>query len=104
MAAWTQVGTIRLSEPKDDGTPGKLYIKFHSNKGKDGKYSSANLSELASAIESAGDKGLSLQIEKPQDKVKKLASLGYIDEGDLEGRLESIPSYIKYEITLPPQD
>lgn len=95
MAAWTQVGTIRMG---DKG----LYIKFHSNKGKDGKYSSANLGELADAIQSAGEKGLSLQIEKPQDKIRRLAELGYIEEDDLERRLESIPEYIKYEISLPP--
>ena len=102
--AWTQVGTIRKSEDKDDGTPGKLYIKFHANKGKDGKYSSKNLRELASAIENAGQNGISLQIEKPVDKLNRLCELGYIDEGDLETRIEQVPDYIKYEITMPPQD
>lgn len=94
--AWTQVGTIRKG---DKG----LYIKFHSNKTKDGKYSSANLKELAEAVANAGEKGLSLQIEKPQDKIRRLAELGYIEDEDLESRLESIPEYIKYEISLPPQ-
>lgn len=100
---WTQVGTIRMSEAKDDGTPGKLYIKLHPLKGKDGKYSASNLRKLANALEEA-ENGVSLQIEKPQDKIRKLASLGYIDEDDLESRLDAVPDYIKYEITLPPQD
>ena len=104
MGAWTQVGSIRLSEDKDDGTPGKLYIKFHANKEKSGKYSSKNLRTLADALENAGKGGISLQIEKPADKIKKLAALGHIDEDDIEGRLENIPAWLKYEITLPPQD
>lgn len=95
--AWTQVGTIRMG---DKG----LYIKFHANKEKDGNYSSANLSTLAEAIQNAGDKGLSLQIETPQDKVTRLAALGFIDEDKVESRLESIPDFIRYEIALPPQD
>lgn len=96
--AWTQVGTIRKG---DKG----LYIKFHANKDqKSGKYSTKNLSELAEALESAGQKGLSLQIEKPEDKINRLCELGYIDEADLESRLEQVPDYIKYEISLPPQD
>lgn len=104
MGAWTQVGSIRMSEDKDDGTPGKLYIKFHANKEKSGKYSSKNLRILADALENAGKNGISLQIEKPKDKIKKLAALGHIDEDDIEGRLDSIPDWLKYEITLPPQD
>ena len=101
--AWTQVGSIRLSEAKD-GKPAKLYIKFHANKEKSGNYSSKNLKELSNAIQNAGQNGISLQIEKPADKIKRLASLGYIDEDDLENRLESIPEWLKYEISLPPQD
>lgn len=104
MSKWTQVGSIRLSESKDDGTPGKLYIKLHPIKGKDGKFSAKNLRELADALENADQKGISLQIEKPEDKIRKLASLGYIEEGDLESRLDSIPEWLKYEIVLPPQD
>ena len=98
MAAWTQVGTIRKSDE------GKLYIKFHANKEKGGNYSSRNLNELAKALEGAGQKGLSLQIEKPQDKIMRLAELGFIEEADVEKRLESIPDYIRYEISLPPQN
>ena len=96
--AWIQVGTIRKSEE------GKLYIKLHANQEKGGGYSSKNLKELAKALTSAGQKGISLQIEKPQDKIKRLAALGYIDDDALEGRLDSIPDWLKYEISLPPQD
>ena len=95
--AWTQVGTIRKG---DKG----LYIKFHANQEKGGGYSAKNLTELANALKGAGQKGLSLQIEKPQDKIMRLAELGYIDEDKIEARLEQIPDYIKYEISLPPQD
>ena len=104
MAAWQQVGSIRMSQDKDDGTPGKLYIKLHANKGKDGKFSSQNLRELADALEKSGEGGFSLQIEKTADKIRKLASLGYIEEDKLESRLDSIPDWLKYEITMPPQD
>jgi hypothetical protein len=95
---WTQVGTIRVSEK------GKLYIKFHGNKDKSGNFSTSNLDLLSSAIKDSGEKGISLQIEKPQDKIRRLASMGYIEESDIEARLDSIPNYIKYEITLPPQE
>jgi hypothetical protein len=98
MSKWTQVGSIRLS--KDN----KLYIKFHANKEKDDSYSSANLKELAKALESAGQDGIALQIEKPADKINKLAGLGFIKEEDLEKRLAQIPEWLKYEITLPPQN
>ena len=106
--AWTQVGTIRLSEEKrdEDGDllkAGKLYIKFHANQEKDGSYSHANLKELSSAITSAGSYGISLQIEKPVDKLKRLNELGFIKDADLEKRIEQVPDYIKYEISLPPQ-
>ena len=102
--AWGQVGSIRKSEDKDDGTPGKLYIKFHQIKDKKGNYTSKNLRELADALENSGQKGVSLQIEKPKDKILKLASLGYIDEDKVEERLESVPAWLKYEIVLPPQN
>ena len=94
MAQFLQVGTIRKSQA------GKLYIKFHAVQEKDGKYSAKNLRNLADALEKADEKdGIALQIEKPQDKIMRLAELGYIDEDKVEARLASIPDYIKYEIT-----
>lgn len=101
---WHQVGTIRLSKPKDDGTPGKLYIQFKGSTNKEGKVDTSGLNALAEALKNPGQYGVSLQIEKPQDKVRKLAKLGYIEEDQLENRLNSIPDYIKYEIQLPPQN
>lgn len=96
--AWTQVGTIRMSEKE------KLYIKFHGQKNKAGKYTNDCLEELASRLEDCGKDGLALQIEKPVDKLNRLCELGYIEEDDLEGRIEAVPDYIKYEISLPPEN
>ena len=101
--AWTQVGTIRLSDDKEDGTPGKLYIKFHSNKEKEGGYNHSNLKELANAILESGSYGITLQIEKPVDKLNRLNELGFIKDADHERRIEQVPDYIKYEISLPPK-
>jgi len=94
---WKQVGTIRQSEE------GKLYIKLHGSNNKEGKFDKSGLSDLIAALDSADDKGIALQIEKPQDKINRLCSLGFIEEGDLERRLNAVPAYIKYEISLPPQ-
>lgn len=95
---WTQVGTIRQAES------GKLYIKFHGQNDKNGNFSTKCLSVLAEALEKAGKKGLALQIEKPQDKIYRLNELGYIDDDQVEARIDAIPDYIRYEVTLAPQD
>ncbi len=96
--AWTQVGTIRQAES------GKLYIKFHGQNDKDGQWSTKCLRTLADALTESGKNGISLQIESPIDKLNRLNSLGFIEDKDLDGRIEAVPEYIKYEITLPPQD
>lgn len=74
---WTEIGSIRMSQK------GKLYIKLDS-------------------VEGLED-GVALQIEKPEDKIKRLHELGYIKDEDLEKRLEQIPSWLKYQIVLPPK-
>ena len=95
MAQFLQVGTIRMSQA------GKLYIKFHATQDKSGTYTAKNLRKLADALEGANEKeGVALQIEKPQDKINRMHGLGFIDDDKLEGRLASIPDYIKYEVTL----
>ena len=91
---WTQVGTIRMSEK------GKLYIKFHGQT-EDGNYTTKCLNELADRLVEAGNDGLALQIEKPVDKIMRLHELGFIDESKLQGRIDAVPPYIKYEISLP---
>ncbi len=103
MANYFQVGSINLTKKED-----KLYINLNKQKNKDGKYTIDNIvalrDELSKFIDNSGSDdfkyGVSLQIEKPQDKITRLASLGYIDENKIESRLASIPSFIKYEITL----
>lgn len=99
---WKQVGSIREGKrcsecntpliensegkqcPKCKNTKGKLYIKID------------DISTL--------EDGVTLQIEKPQDKIEKLNKLGHIKDEDVERRLESIPEWLKYEITQPPTD
>ena len=94
--AWLEVGSIRQAES------GKLYIKFHGQNNKEGKFDSSCLKDLAEAISGAGKDGIALQIEKPQDKIHRLNDLGFIDDDKVEGRLDSIPSWLKYSISLPP--
>ena len=96
---YLQVGAIKVTKAKD-----KLYINLNQTTNKTGTYVSDNLVSLYEAlgnfIENPDKNGLSLQIEKPQDKVNRLCELGYIEESDLEKRLDSIPDYIKYEISF----
>ena len=95
---WLKVGSIRKSEA------GKLYIKFHGQSNKDGGLSMACLKGLADRLNSAGKDGIALQIEKPADSLRRLCELGHIEEDALEGRIEAIPEWLKYEITLPPDN
>ena len=43
--------------------------------------------------------GAFINIAVPQDNIKRLYKLGYIKDEDLEGRLDKIPFYIKYELS-----
>lgn len=94
---WFEIGSIRKG---DKG----LYIKIHADKDRNGKFDFTALKELARAIENAGEKGITLQIEKPENEIRRLAELGFIDEDKVESRIESIPAWKKYIIKLPPQD
>ena len=102
MAKFLQVGSIRMSKAN------KLYINLNQTPDKTGNYVSDNLKELQRALNAfiadPQKGGVSLQIEKPQDKIKKLADLGYIEEDQVEKRLASIPDYIKYEIAFVKED
>lgn len=107
--AWTQVGTIRMSEDQTDGEgnitkKGSLYIKLHSNKEKDGTYSSANLKELTKALEKNAQYGLSLNIEKPAEKHKRFCEMGFITEDERDNRIANTPAWLKYEISLKPDN
>lgn len=101
--AWKQVGSIRMSKDKEDGTPGKLYINLHGSKTKDGRVDNSGLDDLISALKDPGHYGISLQIEKPEAKIRRLAELGYLEEDKIEQRLNNIPDWLKYEISLPPK-
>ena len=74
---WKEIGSIRMSQK------GKLYIKLDDVEGL--------------------ENGIALQINKPEDKIRRLHELGYIKDEDLEKRLEQIPEWLKYEITMPPK-
>ena len=74
---WKQVGSIRMSQK------GSLYIKI----------------EDASTI-ADGD---ALQIEKPEDKLRRLHELGYITDEQLEDRISKLPDWLKYEISQAPK-
>lgn len=73
---WQNVGTLRKN--KD----GKLYLKFDQ--------------EVTLA------KGAVLQLQKPDEAVKRLMELGYLDEEKGATRLAAIPEYVKYNVVLPP--
>lgn len=96
---YLQVGAIKENKAKT-----KLYINLNQSTNNEGKYVNDNLIELYEAlgtfIENPDKNGVSLQIEKPKDKIRKLCALGYIDEADLEKRLNQIPDYIHYEISF----
>ena len=87
---------------------GKLYIKLNQVTNKEGKYVSDNLKELSKAlinfIENPNKDGLPLQFDTPQSEIRRLTELGYIKEEDVEKRLDSIPSYIKYKIKYVKED
>ena len=75
---WRQVGSIRMSQKE------KLYIKIDD----------------ASQIKD----GDALQIEKPEDKLRRLHELGYITDEQLEDRIAKLPEWLKYEISQAPKD
>lgn len=75
-AKWQNIGTLRKNEA------GKLYIKFDQDV--------------------TITKGSVLQLQKPDEAIKRLAELGFLDEAKAKARLEAIPEYIKYNVVLPP--
>lgn len=93
---YIEVGSIRKG---DYG----LYIKLHPcrNKTSSGKWeeSSEGLKKLAAALNGT-DNGINLSIEKPEDEVKRMADLGFIDDAEVEKRLANIPEWKKYTIKL----
>lgn len=76
--AWKQVGSVRMSQK------GKLYIKLDDV--------------------STFEDGMALQIEKPEDKLRRLHELGHLTDEQLEERLAKVPDFIRYEISQPPKD
>lgn len=93
---WTQVGTIRKSKK------GSLYMKLDNKIENLSKLKNAIESEIQSIVNGEESKGISLQIQKPSDKLDRLLDLGYIDQTEYDRRLGSIPEYIRQEVTLPP--
>ena len=101
MAKFTQVGTIRLSQKN------KLYINL--NQGYDTKTKKKTTDNLVALHQALGavienpeenEYGLSLQIQKPEEKLAKFVESGKMTEEEMEAALEKVPDYIKYEITL----
>lgn len=74
---WEQVGSMRQ---RDESKGGGYYIK----------------------VEKDIPAGSIIQMEKPADKIRKLAELGHIKPDEVEARLAKVPDYIKFELTLPP--
>lgn len=80
-------------------------MSLHQISNKDKQYHCDNLVALRQAldefIENPTKTGLALQIQKPQDRIMSLYESGWIkSEEELESRMEAIPDYIKYEVTL----
>jgi len=101
--AFINVGAIKLSKG-GEGKAQKLYINFQEKRNKEGSVSFENLMALRDAIDehirNPGEFGVSLQIEKPEVGLRRLADLGYIEPEKLEARIAAIPNFIKYEISL----
>ena len=57
-------------------------------------------------ITSSGITGFTVIFERSgkMDFSRLTEEFEILEEGDLEARLESIPDWLKYEITMPPQD
>jgi hypothetical protein len=104
---YSKVGAIKLSKG-GEGKVSKLYINLNADKDKEGKVNIASIKALHAALGSLIDNpndgdnqyGVSLMIEKPQDSLRRLNELGYIDDDKLEARIEGVPDWLKYEITL----
>jgi len=105
--AFIDVGAIKLSKG-GEGKTQKLYINFQEKRSKEGSPSFENLVALRDAIDSyiksPTEYGLSLQIEKPEVGLRRLAELGYIEEDALQKRIEAIPSFVKYHVKLITDD
>lgn len=71
---WIQTGSIRL------GKTGKLYLKIDTIKG---------LTD-----------GCTLFINTPEENLERLHQNGAIDAEKLEKRIENVPDWLKYELTL----
>jgi len=99
--AFLDVGAILLSSGKN-GKPKRLFISLDKQRQKDGTYSTKNLVVLRDAlteyIENPSEYGVSLMIEKPETEIRRLADLGYIEEEDVEKRIEQLPESLKYKI------
>ena len=92
MAKWNEVGSINKSKA------GKLYIALKPQKAKDGSFDYSGIRALGEALLAAGEQGIALQLEKPEDEILRLAELGYIKEDDVESRIEAIPEWIRQKI------
>lgn len=103
-AKWSQVGGIWKTEKKD-GTKGKM-ISLQVPNIKGGKEGIQNLIGALEDLLESGDPKASivLQMEKPADKLMRLQSLGYIEEDELEAKINNLPQKLMYELTLPPRD
>lgn len=73
---WRQVGSLKESK-----TPGQHYI---------------TLSESLPA-------GAILRLEDPRESIDRLVTLGKMDSERAEEIKAKIPSYVKYNLVLPPQ-
>jgi len=73
---WKKIGQILKSKK------GNLYIKFED-------------------VSTLND-GDTIMIEKPEVEINRLHELGYIKDEELEGRLENIPDFVKYNLNQGP--
>lgn len=91
---YLQIGTVRKS---DDG---RQYLKFHQVKDRNGNYTSEHLEKFIDVLNDSGSKGVSVNIERIDAKLRKLNELGYIDDDQLVSRLEAVPDYMVAELTI----
>jgi hypothetical protein len=48
--------------------------------------------------------GQIIQMKTPEESLKGLLEKGFIDEAELEKRLESTPDFVKYNLTVAPAE
>lgn len=93
MSKWLKIGAIlRKKDLGKDGSE-QFYMKISSGKSKDGR---TDFEEIVLK------NGQNLQLQRPEAEVRALFERGFIDEDEMERRIEKLPDFVMFNIVLPP--